>query len=571
MEVVMRRACLILFAIMMVLSFVYLHSLEAMPPHPDRAEEMRVMKLFGEDVPDYRAMSAEWAERGINQPSDFNLAPLLTASDTFKILAIIIEFPDKAAQTTATYFDTLIYANQQGTVRHYYLENSYGTLDMTTITLPSGMGWLTSPQNANYYTSGGDYGLGTYPNNAQKLVEDAVDLADSYVNYSDYDNDNNGWVDGLMVVHAGRGAEYTMNVNDIWSHKWGISPRYRDTKYISTYSMMPEYWVTPGDMTCGVYVHELGHVLGLPDLYDTDYSSNGVGKWSVMSAGSWNGVNGNSPSHFDAWSKIQLGFAAATNVAATTMGASIPEVENNATIYRLWTSGTFGNEYFLAENRQQTGYDSALPGEGLLIWHIDDGVETDNDNEWYPPDHTSGGHYLVALEQADGLWQIEKSASQGNTGDPYPGDSINRAFSPLTTPNSNSYSGDNTLVAISNISDSGPTMTADFTVTFASPAEDEIDDVLPLAFELDQNCPNPFNNETQISFSLAEGSQIDLKVYNILGQSISTLISDYYEAGTYHIAWDGSDSDGNEVSTGVYFYRLTTNAESYSRKMLLLK
>ena len=567
----MKRASLILIAIMMVLSLIFMRSLEAMPPHPDRLEEILTLRLLGQPVPNYQALSQEWSKSGINQPADIDLSSLLADTDTMNILAIIIQFPDKAAQIAAEYFDTLIYANQQGCVRHYYLENSYGALNITTVSLPSDIGWLNSPEDASYYTSGGDYGLGAYPNNAQKLVEDAVDLADSFVNYAVYDNDGDGWVEGLMIVHSGRGAEYTMNVNDIWSHKWGINPRLRDGKYISTYSMMPEYWVSPGDMTCGVYVHELGHVLGLPDLYDTDYSSNGIGRWSVMAAGSWNGVNGNSPSHFDAWSKVQLGFVTATNVASTMMDASIPEVENNPTIYRLWTSGASGSEYFLVENRQKTGYDSALPGEGLLIWHIDDGVSTDNDNEWYPPDHMGGGHYLVALEQADSLWHLEKKISQGNNGDPYPGSSDNREFGPLTMPNSNSYAGDNTLVSITNISDSGPLMTADFAVTFVSPAEGENEEIVPRSFDLSQNRPNPFNAETMISFTLASSGEISLDVYNLLGQNICNLASGSYDAGTYNVTWNGYDSEGNEVATGIYFYILTTDEESYSRKMLLLK
>ena len=119
-----------------------------------------------------------------------------------------------------------------------------------------------------------------------------------------------------MIIHSGPGAEFTGNVNDIWSHKWGITPQSRDGVLISSYAIMPEYWSTPGDITIGVFAHELGHVFGLPDLYDRDGSSRGVGRWSLMATGAWNGSLGNSPAHLDAWCKVQLGFV--TPIVPTT-------------------------------------------------------------------------------------------------------------------------------------------------------------------------------------------------------------------------------------------------------------
>ncbi len=74
-----------------------------------------------------------------------------------------------------------------------------------------------------------------------------------------------------------------------------------------------------------------------------------------------------------------------------------------------------GTEYFLVENRQKTGYDTYLPGNGLCIYHIDNSVNNNN-NEWYPG-HTSSGHYHVALEQADGLWNLEHNNGRGDAGD----------------------------------------------------------------------------------------------------------------------------------------------------------
>ena len=94
------------------------------------------------------------------------------------------------------------------------------------------------------------------------------------------------------------------------------------------------------------------------------------------------------------------------------MGQSIKAVEDTAQIFRLWTYGATGVQYFLVENRQKTGYDSYLPGGGLHIYHVDESISDNgaNDNQWYPG-YTAYGHYKVALEQADGLWELERPST----------------------------------------------------------------------------------------------------------------------------------------------------------------
>lgn len=545
-------------------------TVSAMPPYPgDQSQSGYVAKAAVDQQ--YAEIQSEWLEKGIDQPADIDFQSWLasTASTSKNILCILIKFPDKPDITDAAFFDTLVYENQVGSVRHYYNEVSYGQLDIVTVDLPSALGWVTAQNNYTYYTNG-NYGTGTYPQNCQKLVEEAVDLVNAQVNFANYDNDGDGFVDGLMVVHSGRGAELTHSVNDIWSHKWSISPRLRDGKWITTYSIMPEYWYSAGDMTQGVFCHELGHVFGLPDLYDTDYSSNGVGKWSLMSAGSWNGSLGDSPAHLDAWSRIQLGFASYTNITSTTYGIQIPDVESSGTIYRLWSNGSIGNEYFLVENRRKTGYDAALPAEGLLVWHVDDNV-SHNDDEWYPG-YTSSGHYAVALVQADNSWALEKALSHGDTGDPFPGSSANYAFTPLSSPNSNDYTEMSTLVGISNISAATDTMTADFFVSFISAADDVDSDVpLPEAFTVEQNYPNPFNSETRIEYYLDSAGDVGIEIFNILGQTILDVTENKTSHGSHSFTWDGKDSRGNDTPAGVYFYRLTSGSQSQVKKMLFLK
>ncbi len=574
------RKMMILVVAAIAVAVLVIGTADAMPPHPSLLEQtehvgdaQKSQILKGCPHPH---LAGAPDGRGFGEP--LRIDPLANPQVTGNILCILIEFSDKPAQASAEYFDSLLFGSATGTVKNYYNEISYGGFDVVTVNYPSDIGWQTAPQTYAYYCAG-DYGMGAYPQNSQKLFEDVIDLVDPVVDFSNYDLNADGYVDAVMLVHTGSGAELTGSVNDIWSHAWGITPRSRDGKWISRYAIQPEYWYGAGDMTIGVFAHEMGHAyFGYPDLYDIDYTSNGIGRWSLMAGGSWNGSLGNSPAHPDAWSRIEAGFATATNVVANLVNQSIPNVEQNSSdaIFRMWTNGVGGNQYFLIENRQRVGYDAALPtgASGLLIWHIDEsmatGNNTDNANEWYPG-HTSSGHMRVALEQADGLWELEKKLDNGDNGDPFPGSTAKTSFSNLTTPNSNDYSSTGTLVSITNISASASTMSADLAVSLIADADDyTYDNVLPASYSLDQNFPNPFNPSTRISFNLPKSGAVRLTIYNILGEKIEELVDGYLPAGTHAFTWN-PNSDGTPLASGVYMYELVTEEASLSRKMLLLK
>jgi immune inhibitor A len=431
-----------------------------MPPHPDLLDRARKGEVT---LPDLITNPTLRHDRGIDQPADLPVPP----QGLWNALAILVEFTDNPSQVGATDFDSLLFGSGFSTLPDYFNEVSYGILDIVTVNLPSSIGWCTMPETYAYYVAGNN-GFGIYPQNAQRMAEDAVWIADPYIDFSNYDNDGDGWVDTVFIVHAGPGAEATGDPNDIWSHSWEtFNDPFVDGVTVNGYTTEPEFWYSPGDMTIGVYAHELGHAFGLPDLYDTDDSSEGVGNWSLMGGGSWNGTNGDSPAFMDAWSRAELEFLTPVNVTSNMTGASIPQAETSQTVYRMWTDGVVGSEYFLIENRQQTGYDAALPSEGLLIWHIDENklgnnLECDQLNNWLCGDN----HFLVALEQADGLWDLEHFSNRGDAGDPYPGNSNNRAFTFATVPNSSSYySSADTEIGVTNISNSSSTMTADLAVS----------------------------------------------------------------------------------------------------------
>jgi immune inhibitor A len=377
-----------------------------------------------------------------------NRAPL---SGTVRVVVILVNFSNKnmTAAHNKKHFEDLFFSTgvlPNGSVKEYFKEVTNGKINIE--------GEVAGPfklSNTMAFYANGDSGTGNSLPNARTMAQEAAQLSNPTVNFAPYDNDGNGFVDAFIVIHAGSGAEVTGSVNDIWSHKWVLPSQFNaDGTKIFGYLTVPE------DSKIGVCCHELGHLLfGFPDLYDTDGTSEGIGNWCLMAGGSWNG-GGDIPAHPSAWCKVNQGWASVI-VQSNNANVTIPDVKTSKSVYRLWKNGTGGNEYFLVENRQRTKYDQKLPGDGLLIWHIDESV-AENSNEAHPK---------VKLMQADGLNQLESGANRGDAGDPYPGSANKTSFSNTSTPNSKSYAGVNTCVAVTNIGASGPSMTARLSVRCA--------------------------------------------------------------------------------------------------------
>ncbi|NMM17818.1 MAG: M6 family metalloprotease domain-containing protein [Cellulomonas sp.] len=375
---------------------------------------------------------------------------------TVNVAVVLVDFSDKVMTAATAHFDELFFSTgalPHGSVKEYYSEVTNGLVTLAgTVVGPYRM-----PQTLAWYANNGSgIGLNGTAFRSPQLALDAANAANAAVDFTPYDNDGNGFVDAFIVVHAGQGAEVTGAKGDIWSHKSVlVSALAVDSTKIYGYLTIPE------DAKIGVGAHELGHLLfGFPDLYDTDYSSEGVGNWCLMSGGSWNG-GGAQPSHPSAWCKVNQGWV--TTTVVTTNGAlTIPAVESSHTVFRLWKDGASGSEYFLLENRQPIGYDAALPGWGALLWHID---ETQ-------PGNTDENHYKVGLLQSDGKRDLELNHNRGDAGDPFPGTSTVVTVDGTTTPGTKSYAGADTCVALSSISPSGAVMTANVRVSCKSVIKD---------------------------------------------------------------------------------------------------
>ena len=367
-----------------------------------------------------------------------SLAPAMTG--IVNVPVVLMQYPDYPATQSAVSFSNMMNQfgyNGTGSFRDYYLEVSQHSLTVQATVV----GWYTAPYNRFNYRDG----AGTYAELAQakSLARAAVDSAEiAGFDWGPFDNDGDGRVDVVFVVHQGHGAECGAagDSNYVWSHAWflndfvsDLSVQY-DGKLIDRYLMVPEEDCSGAHEKIGIYCHEFGHAMDLPDLYDVDYSSAGIGIWGLMAYGHWGGdLNSpQTPTHLCAWSRVQAGFVAPQVVTSNVSSVSLwPGM-----VYQLWTNGAVGKEYFLVENRALSGFDANLPGGGLAVWHVDDNMATTTNT-----DNAVDGRRRVDLEEADAAGDLDSWANTGDAGDLYPGSSSNTLFDGASTPDSRDHLG----------------------------------------------------------------------------------------------------------------------------------
>ncbi len=475
------------------------------PAHPDlikklgREEVARLHKAF---VP--RRMAA-----------DMNIefqAKSARVTGTGTSLVILWEFTDHEADQvnhpTSQYNDMMFSVGTfpTGSMNDYYLEVSHGAFGVSGLV----SGWTTATNSYESYEN--DDGSQD-ANTCKLMIEDAIAQLDAVIDFSQFDNDgpdgipnsgdDDGNVDSIFFVHSGPGQEQSGNPNDIWSHAWsfwnGLATN--DGVQINRYSVEPEMLVDGTLMTMGVFAHEYGHVLGLPDLYDTDYSSAGIGEWGLMSGGSWTSRDGDpvgsSPSHMTAWSKIQLGWLDPVVISSDSPAVVIAPAETNPVAYRIFRAGDAGgDEYFLVENRRPIGFDEGLlrrqityglaRPEGLVIYHVDDSQGSNSNDAHRKVDVVDASPWFNAdgswHENLDGArvaerWQYLDSFNRGDNGDVWPGFTAFNAdstdwvgprdrdfFSDESIPPAWDYECNNTGVVIEDMVDDGLNVTASFRV-----------------------------------------------------------------------------------------------------------
>uniref|UniRef100_UPI0037360C0D immune inhibitor A domain-containing protein n=1 Tax=Arthrobacter pityocampae TaxID=547334 RepID=UPI0037360C0D len=202
----------------------------------------------------------------------------------------------------------------------------------------------------------------------------------------DFDKDGDfdeadGYIDHFQAIHAGEGEEAGAASSAIWSHRWAVGQAGRGTagpaanpfggiKIGKSDVWIRDYTTEPENGGLGVFAHEYGHDLGLPDLYDTSGGENGTGFWTLMSSGSWlghgDGSIGTTPNHMGAWEKLQLGWldydvATAGEKSTHKIGPSYHATKApQAVVVNLPKDAAGKNRFYIAENRVYAGYDATL-------------------------------------------------------------------------------------------------------------------------------------------------------------------------------------------------------------------
>lgn len=368
-----------------------------------------------------------------------------------KALVILVEYSDVKFKLSdpKSYFSNLL--NQKGfseyggtgSATDYFLEMSMGKFrpqfDL--------YGPVTLPQKRSYYGGNDSQDNDMYP---EMMLVHAAQILDPDVDFSQYDMDNDGYVDNVYIFYAGLGeASASWDEDAVWPHSWALSSANKsvkvDGKIIDSYACSNE-WEGNRPDGVGTFVHEFSHVMGLPDLYTTDYSDAETltpGAWSVMDYGPYNN-DGRTPPAYSVYERNAMGWIDLKELS---------EPENVSLGYIAETNEGciiqtgIDNEFFLLENRQQEGWDTYVPGHGMLIWHIDYNQYVFDSNEV----NNSVSHQYVDIVEANN--RADNEVASVMAGYPWPGTSNKTEFTSKTTPALKTWSGKSIDVPLTSIAE----------------------------------------------------------------------------------------------------------------------
>lgn len=338
------------------------------------------------------------------------------------LLTILVEFSDCKFTTVgddpAAFYKRMLneegftYTNgATGSVRDYYVASSFGKfLPMFDV-----IGPITLPNDVAYY--GANTGGGDNAGRIQELLTTACELVDDKVDFSQYDTDGDGRIDNICIFYAGYGEADSGKDNTIWPHSATLSTTKQfDGKTIGNYACINEESSKSQTAGIGVFVHEFGHVLGLADHYDVMASSVSAynytpGYYDVMAYGSDNN-NGNTPPLFSSYERAEIGWLDYTELTDKADSVNVlTDLKASNMAYRVSVPGN-ENEFFVLENRQQTGWDAYLPGHGMLMWHIDLDETAWMNNQV----NTNSSHQRIDIVEAD-----NRRTADTRDGDTFPG------------------------------------------------------------------------------------------------------------------------------------------------------
>ena len=487
----LMKTKLAILAALLAASFPNIHANPPLPPPPGGRT--------GTFVPQggyLRTVKRAQLERRVGPA--LGAPPIGGLKGTRRLPVICVAFKNVEGPYPAADYEKMLFGTtaDRKTLTQYYRDMSNGQLNVTGNVL----GWYELPKNDTYYENKHVNANGEVEGNGTgkpfgELLQFGLEQADKQVDFGEFDNDgpdgiansgdDDGKVDTVMFVHPELGGEFrSITPDNIWSHSWHYSePTYgHDGPFVTQdvrkdvngkellgangqpqWIVVEDYVIQPGlgaprpgqpkpIIEIGVFCHEYGHALGLPDLYDRTEGDGsncaGVGNWCLMAAGSYGGDGKHSatPAAMSAWCKQYLGWANVVKVAQDG-AVDLEAVAERNQILRLDVPGTAAKEYFLVEYRHREwqddtntriNWDEFLHGSGLAVWHIDErvgatfpgaGANPDwpfaplgagqNDAPSLPkpgsanPAAWRSAHALVSLRQADRKLELEKQREPG--------------------------------------------------------------------------------------------------------------------------------------------------------------
>ena len=355
-------------------------------------------------------------------------------------LVILVNFTDVAFATDKAEMDSMLtgknyardysytyrggkyHVTSEGSAWKYFFDSSNGNYNPQFDVI----GPVTVSKNMSYYGKNvNDFDAAPWT-----MVKEACQLVDDSVDFKQYDNNNDGYVDFVYVIYAGYGEADGGDENTIWPHSYWLLDAGAtckvDGKYVDLYACGNEMdFHTKHHTGIGTFCHEFSHVLGLPDMYETTgYGTHKtIGAWSILDYGPYNN-DGNTPPAYSAYEQFFMGWLT-PRLIVDAENVELDELqESNSALLISSTDqhNLLGNDpkpttFYLLENRQQVGWDKYLPGHGLMLTKVQY-----NYNNWLNNTVNNTSNRMgVDLIEADGKKpSINSNGYKGKAGDLFP-------------------------------------------------------------------------------------------------------------------------------------------------------